>query len=270
VLPISGFMNLVHKTRNHSQSLLPAAHCPQRPAFHLSDFAADQEFLSQADADSLCFGSHNLPDLVNGCGTKCAWSLNSMTRRTGSTTGSRFALDNRELVNNPITGRGLRLQTVNLKRTPNIELFCCHLKCFPAHRMPVCLHWLGLERVRDTNCFTCNEVAVVNMALNVTHPNIVLKDSERDEPMTDQLSKLKLFETTVPGPSSKSLTGHSCKLSSDSMLEFGQEFMEALEILSNDSLEFDSCFTKHIAGMDFSEMQLLLCRIPGWLQGCIS
>jgi hypothetical protein len=32
VLPISGFMNLVHKTRNCSQLLLPAARCPQRPA----------------------------------------------------------------------------------------------------------------------------------------------------------------------------------------------------------------------------------------------
>jgi hypothetical protein len=174
-----------------------------------------------------------------------------MTRRTGSTTGSRFALDNRELHNNPISGRGFRLQTVNLKRTPNIELFCCHLKEFPAHRMPIYLHWAGLARVRDTNYFTYNEVAVVNMVLNLTRLFLVKELDERPEAMTDQLSKLKLFETDVPGPSSKTLTGHTYRLSSSSMLEFGQVFMNALDTLSGSDTEFDRAFTKYMTGMDF-------------------
>lgn len=190
-------------------------------------------------------------DVVKACGTNCVWSLNSLTKRTGSTTGSRFALDNRELHNNPITGRGLRLQQLNLKRTPNIQLFCCHLKEFPAHRMPIYLHWVGLERARDTNYFTYNEVAVINMVLNLTRLFLVHQDEERHESMTDQLSKLKLFETTVPGPSEKSLKAHTYRLSSFSMLEFSQVFMDSLYTLSTDEDEFDQAFTKYMTGMDF-------------------
>jgi hypothetical protein len=193
-----------------------------------------------------------LADLVKGCGTNCAWSLDSLTRRNGSTTGSRFGLDNRQLVDNPITGRGLSLKTVNLKRTPNVELICCHLKELPAHKMPVYLHWLGLERVRDTNYFTYNEAAVINMVLNMTRLVLVSQDEERFEAMTDQFSKLKLFETQVPGPSSKSLTGHVHRLSSFSMLEFAQCFMDCLESLANSNDEFDKCFTKYMTGMDFN------------------
>jgi hypothetical protein len=218
-------------------------------------FQAGQKFLYKACADSFYFGCHDLSDVVKGCGGHCTWTINSLNHRCFVTDGSRFALDNRSLENHPISGRGHKLMSFNLKRTPNIELMRCRLNHLPAHQMVINLHWVGASRLRATAFFTHNEVAVINVVLNITRLVLVNgKGAPREAHLTEELSKLKLFETDVKGPTKGHVKTKTHHLSSTSMLLFAQQFMFTLEKLSKCSqIFFRENVSKHTAGMSFGE-----------------
>lgn len=178
-----------------------------------------------------------------------------MKDRIHSTNGSRFAMDNRGLVNHPITGRGLPLQSFNLKHTPNIELMRCRLNEVAIREMVVNLHWLGLPRLRAKNYFTHNEVAVINIVLNFTRLNLVNKNvASRDAFQTEELSKLKLFETKVKGPTAKNLKSKEYNLCPTSMLLFAEEFMKTLRVLAGcNQSDFNANISEYTSGMTFGE-----------------
>jgi hypothetical protein len=218
-------------------------------------FGAQQKFLLKGCLDSIYFGSHDFAEVVKGCGSRCGFTVNSMTRRTNSTTGSRFALDNRELSNDPITGRGLKLQTLNMSRVPNIEVARCHLNELPGYDMPIYLHWLGLSRVRETNYFTNNELAVINMVLNLTRLDLVRGSTKRHETVTEELAKLKVFESKVKGATADILKSKKYHLGRGSMDEFATTFMKMLKHMCEMTpVQFEQSFTPFITGMHFDGM----------------
>jgi hypothetical protein len=214
----------------------------------------NEKLLLKACADSVYFGSHNFHNVVKACGSRCAYTIKSLTSRTNSTSGSRFAMDNRQLLNDPITGRGHKLLTVNLSRVPNIEVARCHLNEIPGHDMPIYLHWLGLSRVRETNYFTNQEAAVINLLLNATRLNLVQSSEDREESTTEELAKIKLFETKVKGASSSFLKSKKYHLGCSAMSEFSDSFMEMLEYFSSlDQDAFDFAITSFMTGMTIEE-----------------
>jgi hypothetical protein len=118
--------------------------------------------------------------------------------------------------------------------------------------MPIYLHWLGLSRVRETNYFTNNELALINVVLNLTRLTLVKESDVRLESTTEELAKLKLFETKVKGSSLKVLKSHKYHLGCSSMLEFATTFMSMLNYLSGCSLEeFKECINPYMTGMKF-------------------
>jgi hypothetical protein len=203
--------------------------------------------------DSVYFGSHNFEEVVAGCGSSCSFTVTSMTARLKATTQSRFSVDTRKLTNEPISGRGLKLNCVNLSRFPNIELARCTLSLITGHEMPVYLHWLGLTRVRATSFFTNYELAYINIVLNVTRKLLVNDSLTRDETDTEELAKLKLFESKVAGgPSSKVLKARKYQLSCGSMQEFAQKFMQVLaKLCTCTDIHFVKYFTSNMTGMAF-------------------
>ena len=170
-------------------------------------------------------------------------------------------MDTRALTNDPITGRGHTLNTVNLSKVPNIQIATCHLSYVTGHDMPIYLHWLGLRSVRQTNYFSNDELALINIALNMTRLQLVQSADERDETDTEELAKLKLFETKVPGPSIKVLKARKYGLGCGPMREFARMFMLSLHYLSTcTDVQFDKYYCPFGAGMAFADGELKLDR----------
>jgi hypothetical protein len=138
------------------------------------------------------------------------------------------------------------MKSFNMKHTPNYSLMICNLNKLPDIPMYINLHWLGFPRLRATNYFNHNELAVINMILNLTR--LTLLEEEEEE-----LAKLRLFETKVKGPTAKYLRKKMNHLSPTSMLAFAEVFMDQLEDLATCSSEaFEECVTPYCAGMSFA------------------
>lgn len=206
-------------------------------------FGADRKMLYKADLDSIYFNDQSYSNVVRGCGSRCAFVLESTTTRLKATTGSRFSLDNRELTDHPILGRGYKMKSVNMSRVPNIQIASCHLNEVPGNSMPIYLHWLGLSRVRETNYFTNNEVAVINMVLNLTRLQLAKDENDRDETVTEELAKIKLFESNIKGQAGNHLKNKRYHLGSEAMLEFSNQFMLTLKYLAETTMDV---FLTHI------------------------
>jgi hypothetical protein len=253
-LPISCFVFPIHKTGNtdYSASHIFGPYLSEavRATLKPKPFEQHQKFLFKADADSFYFGSHNLLNVVKGCGTNCRWTITSLNSRIHSTTGSRFALDNRHLVNDPFTGRGHTITSFNLKHTPNFNLMSCHLKEFPDHEMPIYLHWLGFPRLRATNYFNHSELATINVVLNLTRLQLAKDDEARETFITEELAKLRLFETKVKGPTAKFIKrkkNHLCPAATE---HFAKMFMIQLEKMATCTAEqFAACITPYSTGI---------------------
>lgn len=204
------------------------------------------------DIDSIYFGSHQFESLVKGLGSQCCYTVTSMLERTGTATGSRFALDNRRLQNDPITGRGLSINTVNLSRVPHVLLARCSLTGTPTHPTYIYLHWLGISRVRKKIFFTFVELAFINMVMNITRLRLVNTSSTRQGPDSGELGKLKMFETKVKGPSEHILQSKMYRLGCESMGQFAKTFDSTLAWFGDlDRVEFEVYVTKELTGMNF-------------------
>ena len=145
------------------------------------------------------------------------------------------------------------MHSFNLKHTPNIELMRCRLNELPCHQMVINLHWLGMPRLRGTNFFTHNEVALINVVLNLTRLLLVNQNpGGREAHLTEELAKLKLFETVVKGPSAKLLKSKDYHLSNTAVSLFAETFMATLEKLSTMThAMFVTRITKYSTGMSF-------------------
>jgi hypothetical protein len=122
--------------------------------------------------------------------------------------------------------------------------------------MVINIHWVGIQRLRGTNYFTHNELALINVVLNLTRLSLVNSEEvgTREAHLTEELAKLKLFETQVKGPAEKMLKSKDYHLSHSSVLLFSEEFMGILQHLAGlNQSEFNASLTTFSTGMSFGE-----------------
>jgi hypothetical protein len=212
----------------------------------------DDPFTAKMDVDSVYFGASTLSKISSMAGTKCAFSLKSKLCHTSSAFGTRFSLDCRELRDHPILLRGLKAGTIGYDRLPNIRIAECYLSAVPGHVMSIYLTLTGVERLRRTNYFCFEEVAIINAAMNLA--TLTMKSSNEEMLYRDNVLRFPKFETMVKGSFGRYIACYTHPFGSQTMKLFSSFFDKALNvILSHSKIEV---FMKPLwAGMRYDNGQ---------------
>jgi hypothetical protein len=219
--------------------------------FHLGRWTEYMEFVAKLDADSVYYGSPTCNRLVGMCGTECQFSINSLLQHNYASSGSRWSMDCRALTNHPITLRGYEAGCVNYNRLPNTHVMDCHLKSMPGNIMSIYITLTGVERIRKTNFFYLEEVALVNAALNLASMEIKTTESESDI-FNDTSMRIQYFETKVRGKFSKHITNRRENVGVQSMRNFSDYFDKALAYILADT-EWERFMNPDYSGMKFDK-----------------
>jgi hypothetical protein len=184
----------------------------------------------KVDIDSLYYGAPTLEELVEVTGSKGRYSMSSLRSHFFASTGSRFSIECGDLVNYPITNRGFNPKKIGFHRLPNVVLADCLLEKACGHQMTIYISFTGVERIRQTNFFYKEEMAVINSAMNLAVYDMKIgtrTNAELNE-VADQISRFPTFETKVKGDFGKNLKNRRTVIGPKAMKMFARKFDEAL------------------------------------------
>jgi hypothetical protein len=204
------------------------------------------------DADSVYFCYHDLLELVGAIGTACQYSLNSLHGRYSSSKKSRFGVDCSRLTSeSPLMYRGYPAQKINLEQFPNMRFCDCGLNHIPNHTLVISLHYLGGDYVRKTNFFTHEEMAVINIAMNLTRRQCLSFDDVSSRVHVD-LRNLPKFETKVGGPKNNHMIqGYNMHLGPAAMGQFAKMLMATFKKMGEGTIELP--IVSECTGMCFAD-----------------
>jgi len=169
-------------------------------------------------------------DVVRMNGDSCSYSFESLRKHTFASTGSRFSIECNGLYNYPISNRGFNPKTIGLHRLPNVKLVDCTLEKAGGHKMTIYISFSGVDKIRQTNYFYREEMAVINSAMNLASFNMSLRASSDSDyaDVRDQIGRLNSFETKVKGKFGKILMNRKSSLGPKAMRLFAEMFDRAL------------------------------------------
>jgi hypothetical protein len=208
----------------------------------------------KVDLDSLYYGASSLEDLVGMTGNHCMYTFDSLRSHIRSSTSSRFSIECGNLSNLPITNRGFNPKKIGFHRLPNVAICNAHLKEALGYKMTIYISFSGTERVRQTNYFYREEMAVINTAMNlaISLMKTNVKHDATLKPFGDQIGRMTKFETKVKGQFGKTLKNHTFSVGPRAMLLFAQQFGMAMEMLKTDQ-GIPTCMDSKMNGMRFDK-----------------
>jgi hypothetical protein len=213
--------------------------------------ASNQRCIIEFDCDSGYFGDHKFDKLVDGCGTECMFSLDSLLDRWKASTGFRFGVDTDSLVERPIYYKSYKAKKINLESLPNIKLAVCNLKGLFGYSMAIYVSYIGASFIRRSNMFRNEELAVVTAGMNLIKHMLTL-DLGLSSRIRHAVGKLPTFESKS-GKREIDSCKVNCKhvLNQPNMKLFASLFQEALDLLG--SPEGDELWRTEYVGMAFEE-----------------
>jgi hypothetical protein len=215
----------------------------------------------KVDIDSLYFGAPDLATLVGMTGENCMYNFESVRKHIRSSAGSRFSIECGDLANYPISSRGFHPKKIPFHRLPNVVICNCFLTEALGHKMTIYLSFTGVERLRKTNYFYRDEMAVINTALNLTVSHMKDKALTDDtiKIFADQIGRLTSFEQQVVGDFGKVIENRTSSLGPKAMKVFAQLFDRALTSINCED-GIDLCLDPKFNGMRFDKGKCLLKR----------
>ena len=183
------------------------------------------------DLDSGYFIFPELHGLIVMIGTKARFVLGSLRKHTFASTGSRFGLECGALYNYPISNRGFYPKNVGYHRFPNVQVCDAMLEQIAGHKLTVYISFTGVEKIRQSNFFYKEEMAVINSAMNLAMYKMKVGAARNTElrEVADQMSRFTIFETKVKGEFGKNLKNKNLVIGPKAMQLFAKQFDLALE-----------------------------------------
>jgi hypothetical protein len=148
------------------------------------------------DCDSIYFGDHNFETLIEACGKKCSFSLDSLLSRWKASKGFRFGVDTSALVHSPIFYKSFKAKKINLAALPNVGIAICNLNNLSGYAMAIYVTYTGSKFIRKLNFFRNEELAVITSALNIMK-RILIRDASLPARTRVAFSNMPVFETNV-------------------------------------------------------------------------
>jgi hypothetical protein len=213
----------------------------------------DQEdCLLEFDCDSIYFGSHKFEEIINACGEECIFHIDSLIERTKSSDGFRFQIDTSNLVIEPIIAKSAIVQKVDLSLLPNVKIAECNNKALFGHSMAIYISYIGPTKLRKTNMFKNEELAIIISAMNYAK-RLLGTDEDLNETDSSQLSNLPVFETKVDCAAISSVKKNTRGIvGRNNMVRFAEAFTAGLHKLAEDEPN-EEYYTSQYLGMSFLE-----------------
>jgi hypothetical protein len=206
----------------------------------------------ELDCDSIYFGSHHFEDIINACGEDCIFHVDSLLQRTKSSDGFRFQMDTSNLIVDPIIAKSARVEKVDLSLLPNIKIAECNNKYIFGHSMAIYISYIGATKLRKTNMFKNEELAIIISAMNFAKRSLGA-DQELDDTDRSQLSNLPVYETKVDCAAISSVKKNTRGIiGRDNMERFASAFTDGLEELASEDCNPEYYSSAYI-GMTFLE-----------------
>jgi hypothetical protein len=199
--------------------------------------------------------------LIAMIGTNCMFTFESLRSHIRASKGSRLSVECGDLRNYPISSRGYKPKRVGYHRLPNVALITCHLQRALGHRMTIYISFTGVERLRESNFYYREEMAVINTALNLAVSNMktLAADNPEFQVYADQIGKLSSHETKVKGDFAANLVNRTESLGPGAMGIFARQFDLAFASLQN-GRGLDFCMDPKLNGMRYNKGESLLKR----------
>jgi hypothetical protein len=164
-------------------------------------------------------------------------------------------MDTSNLDLEPIIAKSAIVEKVDLALLPNIKIAECNNKELFGHSMAIYLSYIGPTRLRKTNMFRNEELAVIISAMNFAK-RLLATDDEIDETDRSQLSNLPVFETKVDCAAISSVKKNTRGIVGRSnMVRFAKAFTQGLNELATNDCD-DEYYSATYIGMTFLESSL--------------
>ncbi len=189
------------------------------------------------DIDSIYGFNHSLAKIINLMGSEATFSMFPCNCISNSTNGSRFSIDCRGLINNPISVKGKPLKNVRMEDLPNLNLFQVNLPKLEGCVMTVTMHLSGITQVRKMNYFKNVELAVVQACWNRAKKILSKRDGLEDN-ISWEVKRLQKFMCYNANAKSASLLGKGkTSLNYKAMLMLVGEFENAMKYFAENAID---------------------------------
>jgi hypothetical protein len=206
------------------------------------------------DVDSIYMAGSNITHLL-GCFKpgKCTFTIGSTIDRTSATTSSRICLKisagGTRTRNSNRTWQNYKVRTAPLFWFPNVLLASAHVAS--GYSMYITMYYLGLRHFRATNYMTNNQMAVINLSLNMARNfDQTMLNLNYQQRVIKVVSRAKLlsmprFETKRGMMNdNKYIKKANSSLDWESFIAFMRDFRSCMRIIYQ--MEDNSRFRKHL------------------------
>jgi hypothetical protein len=161
-------------------------------------------------------------------------------------------MDTSNLTLQPIITKSAKLEKVDLSLLPNIKIAECNNKELFGHSMAIYISYIGAQRLRKTNMFRNEELAIIISAMNYAK-RLLGQDVDLSESDKSQISNLPVYETKVGCADISSVKKNTRGIvGRENMARFAKAFTEGLETLATDDCDSEYYSSTYI-GMTFVE-----------------
>ena len=192
--------------------------------------------LVSGDIDSVYTFADSLEKIVDACGTKNRWMMQSKTKQGSTDTGSRFCV-NSELIQSPPFIRRGEAKTVPLNWFPNVKIAVVHIAEF-GYDMHVHMYYLGIEKFSQKAHFSKLQMGVVNAMFNGARAAITSSPENYPASVVHEMRRFENLETPAT-------------IGSYASIERNHMSPAAMKVLSRLSVVILDAMAENNASMDF-------------------